>query len=159
MVITIEGVVLLNISDDHLVIQVLPKHNLQASTPVGFVLCSWIMLKHFKMHIAITDIMGKKKINLTYPIQGKEVLVVSTFSYNVQCRIMEHLTVMLIVKEEKWLPEEAFLGRELNTSTGRKVIMTTMDTNKNVIKMDKLAGVTEMVLSLDKLSNNENLEE
>ena len=42
------------------------------------------MSKHFKMYITITDITGEKRIDLTYPIKGKEVAVVSVFSDNIQ---------------------------------------------------------------------------
>ena len=44
-------------------------------------------------------------------------------------------------------------------SVRRMVIITPLDTNKNVIKMDKLAGVMEMALSLDKFDNTNNLED
>ena len=45
---------------------------------------------------------------------------------------------------------------ELNASVGRKLITTPLNANDN--KMDKLACVTEMVLSLDKLYSTDNLE-
>ena len=34
------------------------------------------MLKHFEMYITINNIIGKKRIDLTYSIKGKEVAVV-----------------------------------------------------------------------------------
>ena len=40
---------------------------------------------------------------------------------------------------------------------GRKVITTPLDTNKNIVKMDKLASITKVVSSLDKLDNTDNL--
>ena len=36
------------------------------------------------MYITINDVIGEKRINLSYTIQGKEVAVVSMFSDNVQ---------------------------------------------------------------------------
>ena len=36
------------------------------------------------MYITINDIIGKKRINLSYPIKGKEITVVSMLSDNVQ---------------------------------------------------------------------------
>ena len=42
------------------------------------------MLEHFKMYITITDIIGQKAIDQAYPIQGKEVAVISVFSDNIQ---------------------------------------------------------------------------
>ena len=57
------------------------------------------------MKIMITDIVGEKRINLTYPIWnldlGKEVAVVSMFSDNVHYQIRELLKVLLIMNEEK----------------------------------------------------------
>ena len=39
------------------------------------------------------------------------------------------------------------------------MITTTLDANNNIVEMDKLACVIEMVLSLDKLNNTDNLED
>ena len=107
----------------------------------------------------ITDVMGEKRINPTYLIQGKEVAIISTFSDNIQYGIREHVKVLLITNEEKMLPEKMFLDRDLNTFVGRKVITTPLDANVNIIKVDKLACVTEMVISLDELDNTDNLED
>ena len=50
-----------------------------------------------------------------------------------------------------------FTGRELNAFVGRKMITTSMDTKEKVLK-NKLAGIREFVISLDKLNNTNNLE-
>ena len=42
---------------------------------------------------------------------------------------------------------------------GRMLISIPLDANDNIVKTDKLACVTEMVLSLDKLNNTDNLED
>ena len=106
--------------------------------------------------------MGEKRIDLAYPIwnldSSKEVAVVSMFNNNVQYQIKEPLKVLLITKEKKWLPEGVFMGRELNAFVRRKMITTPLDAN-NIVKTDKLACVMEMVLSLDKLNNTDNLED
>ena len=44
----IEDIALLDATNDHLVVQDFSGHDLQVSTPVGFVLHFRIMLKHFK---------------------------------------------------------------------------------------------------------------
>ena len=108
------------------------------------------MSKHFKMYIAITDIVGEKRINLASPIRGKEIAVVSMF-INVQYQIREPMNVLLIMKEEKQLPKGMFTGRELSMFAGRKVIASPLDTNENIVKTDKLAGIMEMVISLNEL--------
>ena len=108
------------------------------------------------MYITITDIMGEKRIDLTYPNRGKQVA--SMFSDNIQYQIGKTLKVLLITNEERWLPEGTFMGRELNVLIGRKVITMLLDDNDHVIEIDKLACIMEMVVSLDELDNAENLE-
>ena len=83
------------------------------------------MSKHFKMYITITDIIGEKRIDLAYPVQGKDVAVISMLSDNVQYWIREPVKVLLITKEtkeEKKLLTGTFTGRELNASLGGKVM-------------------------------------
>ena len=47
------------------------------------------MSKNFKMYITITDIIGKKRIDLAYPIQGKEVPLLACLQY----KLMKPCTV------------------------------------------------------------------
>ena len=156
-IIVTEGVTFLNANKDHLkVVKVFPLYDLQVLTPVGFVLQLQVLLKHFKMYITITDIVGEKRISLAYLIQGKEVAVVSMFIDSVQYWIKEPLKVMLM-NEEKRLLDGMCTDRELNASVGRKVIML-LDVHDDIVKMDKLVDVMEMVLSLDELDNTDNLE-
>ena len=72
----------------------------------------------------ITDVVGEKRIDLDYLIQGKEVAGVTMFSDNIQYWIREPLKVLLIMNEEKTLPKGTFMGRELNESIRRKLITT-----------------------------------
>ena len=65
--------------------------------------------------------MGEKRIDLAYPIWGKEVTVVSMFSDNIQYQIRKSLNLLLIMNEEKLLPKRKFMGRELSMFVGRKV--------------------------------------
>ena len=58
---------------------------------------------------------------------------------------------------EKQLPEGVFTDRELNLSVGRKVIIL-VDVHDNIPKTNKMAGITEIVMSLDELDNTDNLE-
>ena len=109
------------------------------------------------MYITITEIVGEKTIGPAYLIKSTEVTVIRMFSDNIQYKIEERLKVLLITNEEKLLLKGKFPGSELSQFVGRKVITTPLDTNKNVVKTDKLAGVTEFVLSLDELCNTDNL--
>ena len=96
------------------------------------------------MYIMIIDIVVEKGIDLTYPIWGKEVAM---FSNNIQYQIREFLKVLLITNEEKQLLKGTFMDRELDASIGRKLITTPLNANDNITKMDKLACITEVVLS------------
>ena len=71
------------------------------------------------MYITITDVMGGKRIDLAYPIWGREVAIVSMFSDNIQYQIQEPLNVLLITSKEKLLLKEKFTGRELSAFVGR----------------------------------------
>ena len=111
------------------------------------------------MHITITDIVGEKRIYLAHPIKGKEVAIVTVFSDNVQYQIWEPMNVLLITNEEKRLPKGTFTGRELSAFVGSNLITTPLDTIENIVKMDKLAGITEIVISVNELNNSDNLED
>ena len=100
------------------------------------------------MYITISDIVGEKRIDLAYLIQGKKVAVISMFSDNVEGWIRKPFKVLLITNEEKMLSEGVFKDKKLNLSVRTKVI-TALGADENVIKTNKLVGVTEVVLSLD----------
>ena len=52
------------------------------------------------MYITITDIVGESRIDLAYPIRGKEIAVVRVFSDNVQYEKEKPVKVRLITNEE-----------------------------------------------------------
>ena len=107
----------------------------------------------------IINIIGEKRIDLAYLIQGKEGAFISMFSENVQYLIKGHVKVLLIMNKERQLLKGMFMCRELNMTIEIKVIITPLFAKGNITKTDKLADVTEMVLSLDELDNTENLED
>ena len=82
------------------------------------------MLEHFEMYITITDILGQKRIDLPYPIQGKEVIIVSMFSDIVQYYLRKPVKVLLIMNKKKQMLEGIFMDRVLNVSIERKLITT-----------------------------------
>ena len=73
------------------------------------------------MYITIIDAVGEKRVNLAFPIWGKEVAVISMFSDNIQYQMRESLNLLLIMNEEKLLPKRKFMGSELSMFAGRKV--------------------------------------
>ena len=94
------------------------------------------------MYIMITDIVVEKRIDLAYLIRNLDS------SEEVTYQIRKPFKVLLITNEENQLPEGVFTDRELNASIRWKLITTPMDTNDKIVKMDKLACVMEIVLSL-----------
>ena len=79
------------------------------------------MSKHFKMYITITDIIGEKRVDLSYPIRGNEVAVISVFSDNIQYQIREPVKALLIKNEERQLLKGTFISRKLSSSIGGKL--------------------------------------
>ena len=49
-------------------------------------------------NITITDTMGKKRINLAYPIWGKEVAIISVFSDNINYELTKPWTFSLLIE-------------------------------------------------------------
>ena len=102
------------------------------------------------------NIICEKTINLPYPIQGKEVAVVSMFSDNVQYQVKKPLKSCL-PNGERVLSEGTFMGSELSTFVGRNQLITPMDDGENIIKLNKLTGITKMIVSSNELDNFDNL--
>ena len=70
------------------------------------------------MYITINDIIGEKTIDLSYPIQGKEVAVVIMFSDNAQYRLKEPMKIRLKTSEDVALTKGAYTDKELNAIIG-----------------------------------------
>ena len=110
------------------------------------------------MYITINDVIGKKTIDLDFPIylRPAEIAVISMFSVNVQYEIPKQLTVDLGVGNAKKL-QGIYSGRELIELLEGKFELTEFEKDSRVKKINKLSGITEMNLSLDELNNTENL--
>ena len=70
------------------------------------------------MYVTITNIIGEKRIDLVYPVRGKEVAVVSMFSDNGQYWLKEPMKVLLKTGKEKKLSKRVYTDKELNTLIG-----------------------------------------
>ena len=54
------------------------------------------------MYITINDIIGEKRIDLSYPIHsGREIAVVSMFNDNVQYQLLKLRSVMDLISDTK----------------------------------------------------------
>ena len=117
------------------------------------------------MYITINNVIGKERIDLSYPIHSfntrKEVAVISMHSDNVQYEIikahMEHYDSPTI--NGKLILSKIYTGRELLSIAGGMVKLNQFVDDDQVIKMSKLKGITEMILNLDELDNTDNLED
>ena len=108
-------------------------------TSIWLIISTRIISEHFKMYITINDIIGKKRIDLSYPIHsGKEIAVISMISDNTQYEIKEPLDLKLMGNDEKQIPNGTYTIRELSAFVERKMILTNLDRDSQVIKTKNL---------------------
>ena len=111
------------------------------------------------MYITINNIKGEKRIDLSYSIQnfdsGKEIAVIRMLSDNVQYEILKLLSVM--GSDSKTLiPSGTYASRELLSMLEGIVEFNQFEVDDQVTKPNKLKGITEITLNLDKLNNSNN---
>ena len=113
------------------------------------------------MYITINDIIGKQTIYLSYSIHsGKEVAVIRMLSNNVQYQILKLRLVMDPISDtKKMIPSRTYAGRELLSMLEGMVGLNEFPVDDQVIKKNKLKGITEMILNLNKLDNSDNLKD
>ena len=113
------------------------------------------------MYITINDVIGEARIDLSYSIHsGKEVAVIRMLSDNVQYQILKLRAVMDPISDtKKMIPSRTYAGRELFSMLEGMVELNKFLDNDQVIKKNKLKGITEMILNLNELSNSDNLED
>ena len=102
----------------------------------------------------------KKRIDLSYPIKGKDIAVVSMLSYNVQYQLLKLRSVMdPISGTKKMIPSRTYAGRELLSMLEGMVELNEFLVDDQVIKKNKLKGIIEITLNLNELNNSDNLED
>ena len=116
------------------------------------------------MYITINNIKGEKRIDLSYSIQnfdsGKEVAVIRMLSDNVQYQILKLRAVMdPISNTKKMIPSGTYAGRELLSMLEGMVELNQFEVDDQIIKKNKLKGITEMIINLDELENSDNLKD
>ena len=102
------------------------------------------MLKHFKMYITITDIMGEKSVDLPYTIKGKEVAIVSVFSDNILYEFTKPWMMDLGLRN-KQIVAGTYTGQEVIDLVEGKIELTQFDEDPRIKRMNKLEGITEVV--------------
>ena len=117
------------------------------------------------MYITINDIIGEKRIDLSYPIQNfdssKDVAVIGKSSDNVQYEIIKPRTIINSISpgNEKLILSKTYAGREVISILEGMVAFTHFVNDDRVIKTNKLADITEMIFNLNELDNTDNLED
>ena len=122
------------------------------------------------MYITINDIIGEKRIDLSYPIhsgrevpegpRSTEIAVVSLLNNNVQYQILKLHSVMDPISDtKKMIPSRTYAGREVLSMLEGMVELNEFLFDDQVIKKNKLKGITEITLNLNELDNSDNLED
>ena len=111
------------------------------------------------MYITINDIIGEKRIDLSYPIQGREMTVVSMLSNNVQYWLQGSIEVLLKTGKKIVLNKGVYTDRELNSLIGLELKLQMLSSCNDVLRTNKLEKVMKTVFSLDELDNSDNLED
>ena len=104
------------------------------------------------MYITINNIKGEKRIDLSYSIQnfdsGKEVAVIRMLSDNVKYEILKLRSVM-DSDSKKLIPSGTYAGRDLLSMLEGMVELNKFLVDDQVTKMNKLKGITEMIINLE----------
>ena len=116
------------------------------------------------MYITINNIKREKRIDLSYSIQNfdsrMEIAVIRMLSNNVQYEILKLCAVMdPILNTKKMIPSGTYAGRELLSIVEGIIELNQFEVDYQVIKMNKLKGITEMIINLDELNNSDNLKD
>ena len=111
------------------------------------------------MYITINDIIGEKRIDLSYPIHPrKETAVVSMHSNNAQYWLQGPIEVLSITGKKIVLNKAVYMDKELNAMIGQELKSRTGDRD-DVLRTTKLVNGTKMVISLNELDNSDNLKD
>ena len=111
------------------------------------------------MYITINDVICEARIDLSYPIKGRDMAVVSMLSNNVQYWLQGHLRVKLKSGKEIALNKGVYTNKELNSLIGTKLRIQMIDSREDVLRTNKLEKVKKMVINLNELNNSDNLED
>ena len=70
------------------------------------------------MYITVNDVIGEKRIDPDYPIQGKEIAVISMLRDNVQYLLKEPVKVLLKTDKNVELLKGVYMDKELDALIG-----------------------------------------
>ena len=111
------------------------------------------------MYLTIIDIKGEKRIDLSYSIDSdKEIAVIIMLSDNIQYKVLKLHSVM-DSDSKKLIPSGTYASRKLLSMLEGIIELNQFEIDDQVIKKNKLKGITEITLNLDELNNNDNLKD
>ena len=120
------------------------------------------------MYITINDSIGEARIDLSYPIKGKdgpagphsmEITVVSMLSDNVQYWLQGTIEVLLKTGKKIVLNKAVYTDKELNALIELELRLLILDSREDVLNTNKLEKVRKMAISLNELDNSDNLKD
>ena len=110
------------------------------------------------MYITVNDVIGEKRIDLAYPMQGKEVAVVIMLSDNVQYLLKECMKIRLKTGEDMALTKGVYTDKELNEVIGPE-LKSGIESREYVLRTNKLESIMKLAISLEELNNSDNLKD
>ena len=113
------------------------------------------------MYITINNIKGEKRIDLSYSIHSdKEIAVIRMLSNNIQYKVLKLRSVMDPISDmKKTFLRGTYAGRQLLSIVEGIIELNKFEIDDQVIKKNKLKGITEITLNLDELDNSVNLKD
>ena len=111
------------------------------------------------MYITINDVIGEKRIDLSYPIKGRDIAVVKMLSNNVQYWLQGSIEVLLKTGKKIALNKGVYMNRELSSLIRTKLKSLMQDSHNDVLRTNKLEKVIKMAIGLEELDNSDNLED
>ena len=112
------------------------------------------------MYITINDVIGEKTIDLSYPIYPKkEIAVVSMFSSNSQILLQKSMEVLLYTGKKIALNKGVYTDKELDSLIGTELKSQMLDSHDDILRTNKLKGITKVAIGLNELANSDNLED
>ena len=90
------------------------------------------------MYITINEVKGDKRIDLSYPIKGKDIAVVSMLSDNVKYWLQGSIEVLLKTGKKIVLNKGVYMDKELNSLIGTEMRVQMICSREDILKTNKL---------------------
>ena len=119
------------------------------------------------MYIIISDVIGEKTIDLSYPINPtagwgkarKEIAVASMHISNSQILLNRSIEFLLKTGKKIVLNKGVYTDKELNSLIGMELKSQMLDSRDDILRTNKLVNGTKITISLNELNNSDHLED